>query len=115
MEFGLPVRVGESKPDLETKRQILEKLGKRKEFLERGPVGGDVCAELNPDVIVISDDQSWLFEAQNSRASAWLHRRCGTGTDGPDSRERMRVHPCESPKIVAELKAAGFAVVPNDL
>lgn len=112
MEFGAPPgRVGESERESEIKRQILEKLAKRKEFLECGPTDGNFCAELNPDVIVISDDQSWLFEAQNSRASSWLLRRCGMAADGHDSRERIRVHPCESPKIVAELKAAGFAVV----
>jgi hypothetical protein len=111
MEFGAPpVCVGESKHESEIKHQILEKLAKRKEFLECGLMGGNFCAELNPDVIVISDDQSWLFEAQNSRASSWLHRHCGMVAEGHNDRERIRVHPCESPKIVAELKAAGFAV-----
>ncbi|HXT13788.1 MAG TPA: hypothetical protein VN873_19720 [Candidatus Angelobacter sp.] len=94
-----------------TKRQILEKLAKRKEFLECGPMDRNFCVELNPDVIVISDDNSSLFEAQNSRASAWLRGRCGMAADSHNGRERIRVHPCKSSKIVAELKAAGFAVV----
>jgi hypothetical protein len=112
IKFGpVPARVGKNKRESEIKGQILERLAKRKEFLQSGVTDGDFCAELNPDVIVISDDQSWLFEAQNSRALAWLHRRFGMPADGHDSRERIRVHPCESPKIVAELKAAGFSVV----
>jgi hypothetical protein len=111
IEFGLsPVSVKESKSDSEIRRQILGKLAERKEFSEGGAVTGNFCAELNPDVIVISDDQSLLFESQNSRASAWLRGRCGVAADSHNGRERIRVHPCKSSKIVAELKAAGFAV-----
>jgi len=111
MEFGpSPVHIEESKSDSEIRRQILGKLAKRKEFMECRPMGANFCAELNPDVIVISDDQSLLFESQNSRASAWLRGRCGMMADSHNGRERIRVHPCKSSKIVAELKAAGFAV-----
>lgn len=96
--------------ELEIKQQIYEKTRRRMAEFARQKQAKALCHELNPDVIVISDDQSWLFEAQNSRASSWLNKRCGIAADDHDSRERIRVHPCESPKIIAELKAAGFEV-----
>lgn len=96
----------------EIKQQIYEKVRRRMaEFGRQKRETVAFCPGLNPDVIVISDDQSLLFEPQNSRASAWLYARCGGAAESDNVRERIRAHPCETPKIVAELKAAGFAVV----
>lgn len=112
MENSLELRGTQTETDeflAETRQQIFEKFHRR--MLQMAAAANlEFCPELNADVIVISHDQSWLFEAQNARAAAWLHRRCGTGAGGHDSRERIRVHPCVSPNIVAELKAAGFEV-----
>lgn len=68
------------------------------------------CPELNPDVIVISDDQSLLFEPQNQRALELLTVRCGLALDNFKLPERIRVHPLRSRKIIDELKAAGVTV-----
>ena len=65
------------------------------------------CIELNPDVIVISDDQSFIFEPQNELALRLLSKCCGVKAQ---IRERIRVHPCKSRRIIAELKAAGAAI-----
>jgi len=109
MEFGSSqVRVEESKSDSEIKRQILVKLAKRKEFLEGDIMAGNFCAELNPDVIVISDDQSFLFEPQNSRMAEWLQQHFGIENVNP--RDRFRVHPSQCRRIIKELKMAGFGV-----
>jgi hypothetical protein len=96
--------------DSVTKRQILEKLFKRMNELENGGVP-EACSELNPDVIVISADQSLLLEPQNQRASELLQRRCGLGMERVQVRERIRVHPFVSRRIIADLKAAGLKVV----
>jgi hypothetical protein len=65
---------------------------------------------LNPDVIVISDDQSLLFEAQNQRATELLILRCGLAVDCFKLPERIRVHPLRSRKIIDELRTAGLNV-----
>ena len=70
---------------------------------------GEACAELNPDVIVISDDQSMLFEPQNLHVTEWLRRQFGMENLG--IRDRIRVHPAQSQRMAVELKAAGFEVV----
>jgi hypothetical protein len=97
----------------EIKRQIFEN------FLERikklGIDGnrrstGESCPELNPDVIVISSDQTVIFEAQNERASKLLRRRCGWDTETITLRERIRVHPSQSQKVIGALLAAGLKV-----
>jgi hypothetical protein len=104
-------RIGtkETLSEFELERRIREKV--RKRMNELAVEGGAGASQLNPDVIVISGDQTFLFEPQNSRASSWLHKRYGLETENHGGRERIRVHPCESPKIVADLKAAGFAVI----
>jgi hypothetical protein len=89
------------------KRKIFEKLAKRMDGMAAGSVPPAVCAELNPDVIVISDDQSLLFEPQNYRALKLLFKCCGVDVQ---VRERIRVHPCKSREIIGELKAAGVSV-----
>lgn len=98
--------------DEETRRQIFEK------FLNRlrqssGCVNFDsldFCPELNPDVIMISGDQTIIIEPQNLEASKWLRRRFGFDSEEVRERERFCVHPCQFRKVADELKAAGFAV-----
>ena len=93
-----------------TKQQIFEKLRRRFGDLQISICGnGGSCAELNPDVIVISDDQSLLFEPQNVRVIQWLKRRFRLENLG--IRDRIRVHPTQSRRMTIELKAAGFEVV----
>jgi len=98
--------------DSVTKREIFEKVSRRLaelhrvEFIER-----ECCPELNPDVIVISADQTLLFEPQNKRASEVLRQRLGLGNEGIQVSERIRVHPCMSQKIIDALKFAGLSVV----
>jgi hypothetical protein len=98
---------GEAERGGATKRQIFEKVSKRMDELATHL--SPVCAELNPDVIVISDDQSFLFEPQNLRVTEWLHLHFGL--DNLRVRERIRVHPVQAEIITSELKAAGFEVI----
>lgn len=89
------------------KQQILEKLRKRLGKAREMPM----CSELNPDVIVIPADQSFLFEPQNPRASELLRRCCAVDAEDIQVRERVRVHPCQSRKIIDNLRTAGLHVV----
>jgi hypothetical protein len=102
----------ESKTESEIGREIFEKFLKRiKKLSVDGKCGdADSCPELNPDIIVISDDETMVFEAQNARASALLRRKCGWDTETLTIRERIRVHPSQSPKLVEALSAAGLKV-----
>lgn len=100
----------ESKTESEIKQQIYEKVRRRLAELETDRQKGvSFCHQLSPDVIVISDDQSLLFEPQNLRGIEWLRRRFGM--DNLGIRDRLRVHPSQCQKMVRELKAAGFDVV----
>lgn len=65
---------------------------------------------MKPDVIVISRNQTVLFQPQNRSAAEWLHRRCGLATDSISGDTELRVHPRRCQSIVAEMKAAGFFV-----
>jgi hypothetical protein len=95
-------------PELELKQRIYEKVRKRMADWQKES-GVCCCTELNPDVIVISDDRSLMFEPQSPQVTEWLRRRYGMENLG--IRERLRVHPCQRHGIIAELKAAGFEVV----
>ena len=66
--------------------------------------------EMTPDIVVISDDQSLLFEAQNARALELLTQVCGFSSKTIALFERIRVHPCRSHQIIDRLKAAGATV-----
>ena len=100
-----------NQPDSEIKRQIFEKLRKRMaELANKQNEAAGFCPELNPDVIVISDDQSFLFEPQNQRALELLTLRCGLLLDGLKLPDRIRVHPLRSPTIIDELRIAGLNV-----
>jgi hypothetical protein len=94
----------------EIKRQIFEKFLNRLNQWGSDLNGGSLnfCPELNPDVIVISSDQTLMLEPQNLRASQWLLRRFRFSSE--EARERICVHPVQSQGIVDELRAAGFAV-----
>jgi hypothetical protein len=94
----------------EIKRQILKKLKKR--MMELGFTDNVEPPELKPDVIVISGDQSLLFEPQNMKASEVLHQCCGlVSIDGAERHERIRVHPGRSREIIDDLRTAGLTVV----
>jgi hypothetical protein len=94
----------------EIKRQIFEKFLGRLQNLDVGGAEPNPCPELNPDVIVISGDQTVVFEAQNERASAFLRRKCGWDTETISVRERIRVHPSRSQRLIRALSDAGLKV-----
>jgi CDP-diacylglycerol pyrophosphatase len=95
-----------------TKQQIFEKVRRRMAEAAANKSGAtSFCAELNPDVIVISDDRSLLFEPQNMRASELLHHQCGLGIESVHMRERIRVHPCQGKSLINDLTIAGLTVV----
>lgn len=93
--------------DEQTRQQIFRKFLAR---IKASEVEGDCCPELNPDIIVVSGDQTVIFEAQNERASAMLRRRCGWETETISVRERIHVHPSQSQKLIEALAAAGLRV-----
>lgn len=100
-----------SKSESEIKRLIYEKVRKRMaELVVQSREPRSLCPELNPDVIVISDDQSLLFEPQNQRALELLTMKCGLTVNHFKLPERIRVHPCKSAKIIADLTIAGLKV-----
>jgi len=88
------------------KRRIFAKFAKRMEELRQDPQ--PICHELSPDVIVISGDQTVLFEPQNTRVAEWLRLRFGL--DNLSVRDRVRVHPDRNDAMMQQLKAAGFEV-----
>jgi hypothetical protein len=98
--------------DSETRRQIFEKFlaRMRNSGIDAGSSDAGSCPELNPDIIVISGDQTVVFEAQNERASALLRCKCGWDTETISQRERIHVHPSQSEKLVEALSAAGLKV-----
>ncbi|MGB7768394.1 MAG: hypothetical protein WBN22_06015 [Verrucomicrobiia bacterium] len=65
---------------------------------------------MKPDVIVITSQETMLFQPQNRLASEWLHRRCGLAADNITGDTELRVHPRKCQSIIAELNAAGFIV-----
>jgi hypothetical protein len=97
--------------EFEIKRKIFEKVAPRMRALsEVVQADRSCCHELNPDVIVISGDQTMLFEPRNRRALEWLHQRYGMNPEGNTKHDAVRVHPSVSQKTIDELKAAGFKV-----
>jgi hypothetical protein len=72
------------------------------------------CPEMNPDVIVISRNQTTVFESQNRQASNWLGRRFYSTSEltieNTGGHTEIQVHPQLREKLIAELKAAGFTV-----
>jgi len=97
--------------DALTKEEILENVKRRIAEIRRADsFEWEFCPELNPDVIVIPTDQTVIFEAQNERASSLLRRKCGWNTETITRRERIRVHPAQSHRLIAALSAAGLKV-----
>ncbi len=92
------------------KRRIWEKLRWR---MSRLGLESD-CPEMNPDVIVISRNETTVFEPQNRRAANWLGRRCYSTSEltieNTGGHTEIQVHPQLREKFIAELKAAGFTV-----
>jgi hypothetical protein len=107
-----PLEVPSRKPGPQIKRQILEKCLKRLRNLdfETNLNDEDSLSHFNPDVIVIYRDQTVVFEAQNERASALLRKMCGWETETIRQRERVHVHPIQSPRLIEVLEAAGLKV-----
>ena len=101
----------ESKTESQIKQQIYEKVRRRLAELETDrQEGASFCRELSPDVIVISDDQSLLFEPQNQRALEVLVVGCGFAMGFFKLTERIRVHPLRSRKIIDDLTVAGLKI-----
>lgn len=88
------------------KRRIFAKFAKRIEELRQD--SQPICHELNPDVIVISGDQTVFFEAQNTRVAEWLRLRFGL--ENLSVRDRLSVNPGRNDVMAQQLKAAGFEV-----
>lgn len=96
---------------LEIRDRIFEKVAQRMSELGTGsPNGQEFCPELHPDIIVISDDQSLLFEAQNAWALELLAQICGFARETLTLSERIRVHHCRSRQIIDQLTASGATV-----
>ena len=109
---GQVLESSDRQPESEIKRQIYEKVRKRMVELAHATEHKALsCPELNPDVIVISDDQSFLFEPQNQRALELLTMRCGLTVDCFQLPERIRVHPLRSREIIDALRTVGLHVV----
>ena len=104
--------VGEEGP-LKVRNRILSKIAKRLGELGNGnsEPEPDFYFEMKPDVIIIPDDQSLLFEAQNAHALEVLSRVCGMAPETMALYEPVRVHPCRSSQIIDKLKAAGASVI----
>lgn len=96
----------------EFKQEMLDRFLKRlKEMaLSAEKEKASLPNELNPDVIVISSDQTMIFEAQNERASTVLRQKCGWDTETISVRERVNVHPAHSQTLIRELSEAGLMV-----
>jgi len=101
--------IRETLSESEKKRRIFEKFLRHMWELQNNDSSeGLFCAELNPDVIVISDDQSFLFEPQNLQMVEWLQQHFGI--ENLNVRDRIRVHPSQCRRIIKKLKMAGFEV-----
>lgn len=105
------MKTPQSELDAVKRQQIVEKAKKRIAELQASNSGKwEFCPELNPDVIVISGDQTMLFEPQNERATKWLRHCCGLSSGEDNRLDSIRVHPSQSRKMMARLKEAGFTV-----
>jgi hypothetical protein len=65
---------------------------------------------MNPDVIVIPQNGTLLFEPRTPQAAIWLRNRFGLTAGAADDDLGILVHPNQQTQLTAELKAAGFAV-----
>jgi len=92
-------------------QRIFEKLRVRMAAIQHLPPMPKLKTKTIPDVVVLVDDNAVLLEPQNWRATEWLYNRCNLSAEEAQVRERVRVHPLQWEKIVAELKSAGFEVL----
>lgn len=97
--------------DAEIGQRIFKKLCLRMGVPQASRSMPDFKTYRNPDVIVLIDESAVLFEAQNWPATKWLYNRCNLSLENAQLRERVRVHPCQWEKILAELRTAGFDVL----
>lgn len=67
-------------------------------------------SDMNPDVIVIPQNGTLLFEARTPQATEWLRNRYGLAVGAADGDTHILVHPNQQRQLTAELQAAGFAV-----
>jgi hypothetical protein len=97
--------------DFHIKRQIWDKFARRlqewRETESRTAFPPLNPSDMNPDVIVIPQNGTLLFEARTPQAAEWLRNRYGLATDEDT---QILVHPHQQRQLTAELKAAGFAV-----
>ena len=103
-----------SEQEFVIKRQIWEKFERRmKAWLREQALNHSLLMdslEMKPDVIVISRNETTLFEPQTPQAHEWLRSRCRLTSENPSGHTEFMVHPQVSQPLIAELKAAGFTV-----
>ena len=104
--------IGGGEPLADTRQQIFEKVFRKmvESGIEKGGLEISSGFQKAPDVIVISDDGSFIFEPQNRRVTQWLHELCGLDMENTETCDKIRVHPCKRNKIIAGLRVAGFEV-----
>ena len=64
-------------------------------------------SNMKPDVIVISDNNTLMFEPKTLQASNWLSKRYRLPDEASAS---ILVHPQNRHQLIADLKNAGFTV-----
>ena len=94
------------------KRQIWMKFERRmKAWLREQALNhSEESLEMKPDVIVISRNETMLFEPQTTQAHEWLCGRCRLTSENPGGHTEFMVHPQVSQHLITELQAAGFTV-----
>lgn len=92
-------------------RQVFKKLCARLAELDLHPEPRPVHSKAVADVIVTPNGPDFFFEPQNWEATEWLYRRFGLTIRNAQVRDKIRVQAPERRGIIAELKAAGFAVL----
>lgn len=66
--------------------------------------------DMNPDVIVIPQNGTLLFEPRTPQATSWLRTRFRLAAEAADGDAGILVHPNQQKQLIAELQAAGFTV-----
>ena len=66
--------------------------------------------DMNPDVIVIPQNNTLLFEPRTPQAALWLRNRYRLTPETVENNTGILVHPNQQKQLTEELKAAGFAV-----
>lgn len=97
------------------KKQLWEKFAGRLRAWQASQYGigpsSPTVAHMNPDVIVISRNNTLVYEPRTPAAVTWLRNRYGLAPEITEGGEvGILVHPQQQSQLTAELKAAGFAV-----